>query len=164
MRPLEGPRGIAFTESFCTMKRNPMKRMIDPILTVMRSSVRGRLSLFGCVGLILLLQVVPGSAQQASSVKGAAPPIEDAAELQRHLDSFMELAREKAGFSGAVLVARGGDPVYEGAFGYSHLDAKRPNTLLLARSASPIPSRVAKLSPISNPTLKFGPVSTSPNK
>jgi CubicO group peptidase (beta-lactamase class C family) len=68
-----------------------------------------------------------------------AVPIEDDALFRKRIDEFLTTARTKAGFSGAVLVARGGEPVYEGAFGFSHLDSQAPNTL-------DTPFRVASLS------------------
>ena len=44
----------------------------------------------------------------------SAVPIEDAELFRTRIDEFLNAARTKAGFSGAVLVARGGKPVYEG--------------------------------------------------
>jgi D-alanyl-D-alanine carboxypeptidase len=68
-----------------------------------------------------------------------AVPIEDAELFRTRIDEFLNAARTNAGFSGAVLVARGGQPVYEGAFGFSHLDSQAPNTL-------DTPFRIASLS------------------
>jgi CubicO group peptidase (beta-lactamase class C family) len=68
-----------------------------------------------------------------------AVPIDDAALFCTRIDEFLNAARNKAGFSGAVLVARGGKPVYTGAFGFSHLDTRAPNTL-------DTPFRIASLS------------------
>ena len=68
-----------------------------------------------------------------------AVPIEDAELFRARIDGFLNAARSKAGFSGAVIVARGGKPLYEGAFGFSHLKSKAPNTL-------DTPFRIASLS------------------
>ena len=68
-----------------------------------------------------------------------AVPIDDAELFRACIDEFLSAARAKAGFSGAVLVARGGKPVYERAFGFSHLDSQAPNTL-------DTPFRIASLS------------------
>jgi CubicO group peptidase (beta-lactamase class C family) len=68
-----------------------------------------------------------------------AVPIEDGALFRARVDEFLSSARTKAGFSGAVIVARGGKPVYEGTFGVSHLDSKTPITL-------DTPFRIASLS------------------
>lgn len=76
--------------------------------------------------------------EQSPGMRGAVP-IEDAALFRTRIDEFLNAARIKAGFSGAVIVARGGKPVYEGAFGFSHLDSQAPNTL-------DTPFRIASLS------------------
>ncbi len=68
-----------------------------------------------------------------------AVPIDDAERFGTRIDEFLNAARIKAGFSGAVIVARGGKPVYEGAFGFSRLKLKAPNTL-------DTPFRIASLS------------------
>jgi CubicO group peptidase (beta-lactamase class C family) len=68
-----------------------------------------------------------------------AVPIEDAELFRTRIDGFLNAARTKAGFSGAVLVARGGQPVFQGAFGFSHLESTAPNTLHT-------PFRIASLS------------------
>jgi CubicO group peptidase (beta-lactamase class C family) len=68
-----------------------------------------------------------------------AVPIEDGALFRTRIDEFLNAARTMAGFSGAVLVARGGKPVYERALGFSHLESKAPNTL-------DTPFRIASLS------------------
>jgi CubicO group peptidase (beta-lactamase class C family) len=79
----------------------------------------------------------PGSGQE----QGMRPavPIDDAERFRAHIDEFMNAAHTKAGFSGAVLVARGGQPVCQGAFGFSHLESKAPNTV-------DTPFRIASLS------------------
>jgi CubicO group peptidase (beta-lactamase class C family) len=68
-----------------------------------------------------------------------AVPIDDATLFRARIDEFLNAARTKAGFSGAVIVARGGQPVYQGAFGFSHLESKAPNAL-------DTPFRIASLS------------------
>ena len=68
-----------------------------------------------------------------------AVPIDDAELFRTRIDEFLSAARIKSGFNGAVLVARGGQPVYQGAFGFSHLESKAPNTL-------DTPFRIASLS------------------
>ncbi len=65
-------------------------------------------------------------------------PLDDA-RLHDRIDEFLSAARIKAGFSGAVIVAHGGQPVYRSALGFSHLDSKAPNTV-------DTPFRVAALS------------------
>ena len=77
-----------------------------------------------------------GDGQQASR---SAVGIDDAKLFQARIDELLSAARTKAGFSGAVIVARGGKPVYQGALGFSHLDSKAPNTL-------DTPFRIAALS------------------
>jgi CubicO group peptidase (beta-lactamase class C family) len=79
--------------------------------------------------------------QQQQQKPGPHPPvpIDDATNFRGRINEFLTAARTKAGFSGAVLVARGGKPVYEGAFGFSHLESKVPNTL-------DTPFRIASLS------------------
>ena len=73
--------------------------------------------------------------------RGRGPPcrLRTPALFRTRIDEFLSAAQTKAGFGGAVLVARGGQPVYEGAFGFSHLDSKAPNTL-------DTPFRIASLS------------------
>jgi CubicO group peptidase (beta-lactamase class C family) len=68
-----------------------------------------------------------------------AVSIDDATLFRTRIDEFLTAARTKAGFSGAVVVARGGKPVYQGALGFSHLKSKAPNTL-------DTPFRIASLS------------------
>jgi CubicO group peptidase (beta-lactamase class C family) len=68
-----------------------------------------------------------------------AVPIDDPELFRTRIDEFLRAARTKAGFSGAVIVARGGQPIYEGAFGFSHLDSRAPNSL-------DTPFRIASLS------------------
>jgi CubicO group peptidase (beta-lactamase class C family) len=68
-----------------------------------------------------------------------AVPIEDAALFRTRVDEFLNAARTKAGFSGAVIVARSGQPVYQGAFGFSHLESNERNTV-------DTPFRIASLS------------------
>jgi CubicO group peptidase (beta-lactamase class C family) len=68
-----------------------------------------------------------------------AVPIDDAALFRARIDEFLKAAQTKAGFSGAVIVARGGEPIYEGTFGFSRLDSRAPNTL-------DTPFRIASLS------------------
>jgi hypothetical protein len=51
-------------------------------------------------------------------------PIDDAELFRARIDQFLSAARIKAGFNGAVLVARGEQPVYQGAFGFSRLESK----------------------------------------
>ncbi len=72
---------------------------------------------------------------------GACPavPIEDAELFRTRIDEFLTVARTRTGFSGAVIVARGGQPVYERALGFSHLQSKASNTL-------DTPFRIASLS------------------
>jgi CubicO group peptidase (beta-lactamase class C family) len=69
----------------------------------------------------------------------SAVPIEDAEQFRARIDEFLHAARTKAGFSGAIIVARGGEPIYERALGLSHLESKAPNTL-------DTPFRIASLS------------------
>jgi CubicO group peptidase (beta-lactamase class C family) len=69
----------------------------------------------------------------------SAVSIDDAARYRAAIDEFLNAARTKTGFSGAVIVARGGEPAYGNAFGISHLKSKAPNTL-------DTPFRIASLS------------------
>jgi CubicO group peptidase (beta-lactamase class C family) len=77
--------------------------------------------------------------QQQQPATRPAVPIEDATHYRARINEFLNAARTKAGFSGAVIVSRGGKPVYQGAFGFSHLESKAPNTL-------DTPFRIASLS------------------
>jgi CubicO group peptidase (beta-lactamase class C family) len=88
------------------------------------------------VGLLLIMLA---NGWFSSGEERPAVPIEDAELFRTRIDEFLTAARTTAGFSGAVLVARGGQPVYEGAFGFSHLDSQAPNTL-------DTPFRIASLS------------------
>lgn len=66
-------------------------------------------------------------------------PIGNAELFCARLDEFLHMARSRVGFSGAVLVARHGAPVYQGALGFSHLESK-------ARNSLDTPFRIASLS------------------
>jgi CubicO group peptidase (beta-lactamase class C family) len=59
----------------------------------------------------------------------SAVPIDDGALFRARIDEFLNAAHSKFGFSGAVLVARGGQPLYQGTFGFSHLESKAANTI-----------------------------------
>lgn len=74
-----------------------------------------------------------------SGDKLPAVSIDDGEAFRSAIDDFLGAAHEAYGFSGAVIVARGGEPVYEGAYGFSHLDTNAPNTL-------DTPFRIASLS------------------
>jgi CubicO group peptidase (beta-lactamase class C family) len=90
-----------------------------------------------CVVALVLVFLAGGLFE--SGADRPAVPIEDAELFRARIDEFLDAARSKTGFSGAVLVARHGQPVYEGAFGFSHLDSQAPNTL-------DTPFRIASLS------------------
>lgn len=77
-----------------------------------------------------------GAQQQAMR---SAVSIDDAASFRAAIDEFLHAAQAKAHFSGAVVVARGGKPVYQKALGVSHVESKTPNTL-------DTPFRIASLS------------------
>ena len=55
------------------------------------------------------------------------------------VNEFLQRARVETGFSGVVVVARGGEPVYQRVIGFSHLQFKIPNSL-------ETPFRIASLS------------------
>ncbi len=76
---------------------------------------------------------------QRKRVARAAVSIDNAEQFNQRVDEFLQLARVKTGFSGVVVVARGGEPVYQGAFGFSHLASRIPNSL-------DTPFRIASLS------------------
>lgn len=57
-----------------------------------------------------------------------AVPIDDRELFARRIDEFLERAQVRTGFSGVVLVARGGQPIYQGSVGYAHLASRIPNT------------------------------------
>ena len=58
-----------------------------------------------------------------------ADSIENPELFRERVDEFLQLARVKTGFSGVVVVAQGGKPVYQGTFGFSHLSSRIPNSL-----------------------------------
>lgn len=68
-----------------------------------------------------------------------AVSISDTVQFQGRADEFLELAHINAGFSGVVVVARKGRPVYQGAIGVSHLEAGTANSM-------ETPFRIASLS------------------
>jgi len=72
-------------------------------------------------------------------VMRAAVSIDNTEQFRDRVDEFLRLAQVNAGFSGIVLVAKGGEPIYEGTCGFSHLDSKTPNSL-------DTPFRIAALS------------------
>ena len=69
----------------------------------------------------------------------SAVSIDDVEPFRTRIDEFLNAAHTKAGFGGAVIVARGGHPIYQGAFGFSQLDSKPANTV-------DTPFRIASLS------------------
>lgn len=64
----------------------------------------------------------------AAERERAAPAASDA-ELRVKLDSIVTELVSGAGFSGVVLVARGGEPVFAKAYGYASHEFEVPNTL-----------------------------------
>lgn len=74
------------------------------------------------IGLIPLLATV-GSLAQKTPVLQALP------EMERKVDELVRQYQDLDIFSGVVLVAEQGVPVYHKAFGYADRDAKRKNTL-----------------------------------
>ncbi len=91
-----------------------------------------------CVAVVLIFLAFSWFESSHGETRSAVP-IDDAERFRTRIDEFLSAARSKAGFSGAVLVARGGQPIYQGAFGFSHLGSKAPNTL-------DTPFRIASLS------------------
>lgn len=81
-----------------------------------------------------------GSSRDRDSATDRSPvPIENTAVFCARIDEFLQMARSRVGFSGAVIVARNGTPIYEGAFGGSDLDSDPKNSL-------DTPFRIASLS------------------
>ena len=68
-----------------------------------------------------------------------AAAIDDVELFTQRIDEFLERAQVRTGFSGVTLVARGGETIYQGSVGYSHLASRIPNTL-------DTPFRIASLS------------------
>lgn len=68
-----------------------------------------------------------------------AIPIERSAQFTDRVNTFMNNAVTKAGFSGVVIVARDGDPLFQASYGQANLEFNIPNTL-------DTPFRVASLS------------------
>ncbi|APZ95172.1 serine hydrolase domain-containing protein [Fuerstiella marisgermanici] len=71
----------------------------------------------------------PRSQSRRERVSQPPVSIDDAKQFRERVDTFLQRARIETGFAGVVLVARAGEPVYEGTFGYSHLESKTPNSL-----------------------------------
>lgn len=69
----------------------------------------------------------------------SAVSIDDVESFRTRIDEFLTAAHTDAGFGGAVIVARGGRPIYQGAFGFSQLGSKPANTV-------DTPFRIASLS------------------
>jgi CubicO group peptidase (beta-lactamase class C family) len=90
-----------------------------------------------CVVAVVLVSLAGGFFE--SGKDRPAVPIENVELFRTRLDEFLKAARTKTGFSGAVVVARGGQPIYEGAIGFSHRESQAPNTL-------DTPFRIASLS------------------
>jgi CubicO group peptidase (beta-lactamase class C family) len=88
-------------------------------------------------------EIVANSAKQDGTEQleaaGPAVPIDNTESFRSRVDDFLKTAQIKAGFSGTVIIARGGQPIYQGAFGFSHLESKALNTL-------DTPFRIASLS------------------
>ncbi|MEO1981004.1 MAG: serine hydrolase domain-containing protein [Fuerstiella sp.] len=72
-------------------------------------------------------------------VAHTAVSIDNTEQFRKRIDEFLHLAQVNAGFSGVVMVARGGAPDYQGTFGFSHLASRIPNSL-------DTPFRIAALS------------------
>lgn len=75
----------------------------------------------------------------AQPTERRAVSIDDTELFRTRVDEFLQAAQTKAAFSGAVIVARGGEPIYQGAFGFSQLESKAANTVNT-------PFRIASLS------------------
>ena len=59
----------------------------------------------------------------------SAVSIDDIQQFKKRADQFLHRACVETGFSGVVLVARKGDPIYQGSVGYSSLESRTPNSL-----------------------------------
>ncbi|HET9453053.1 MAG TPA: serine hydrolase domain-containing protein [Gemmatimonadaceae bacterium] len=59
----------------------------------------------------------------------SAQPALDEAELFRRIESHVDSLAKADRFSGVVLLARNGKPVFERAWGFADREAKRPNTV-----------------------------------
>lgn len=81
----------------------------------------------------------PASRDRGNAGTRSAVPIDNAELFCARVDEFLQMARSRVGFSGAVIVARNGTPVYEGAFGGSDIDADPKNSV-------DTPFRIASLS------------------
>jgi hypothetical protein len=87
--------------------------------------------------LALCLPIALIGCQAEEDAKGAklkaqarpAVSIDDTEHFRSNVDSFLNAAHRKAGFSGAVIVARSGQPIYQSAIGLSQLKSKTPNTV-----------------------------------
>lgn len=89
--------------------------------------------------LMILVFSVSAMAWQRARLTRTAVSVEDTKSFKERIHEFMETAKRKTGFSGVVVVAKKGEPIYQGSFGYSHLDTKTPNTV-------DTPFRIASLS------------------
>lgn len=65
----------------------------------------------------------PSSAAEDSAKKVPLP------ELEKDLDARLKKATADNEFSGAVLIAKDGKPVWQGAYGYADRESKTPNTV-----------------------------------
>lgn len=109
---------------------------------VLRTSpTRFDLGSFAMKAAVLFLVVLIGGGAEPQGEREArtAVSIENADEFRERIDEFVERARLKTGFSGVVVVARKGEPVYQGSFGFSQLKPRTPNSL-------DTPFRIASLS------------------
>ena len=88
---------------------------------------------------LLMLINFTGDSLQKERVTRTAVSIEDTGQFGERINEFLQSARIKTGFSGVVVVARGGKPVYQGSFGFSHLESQTRNSL-------DTPFRIASLS------------------
>ena len=78
-------------------------------------------------------------AAQRQRVNRTAVSIDNPEQFRRRVDQFLDMAHSKTGFSGVVLVARGGEAVIQEARGWSRLNPRTPNRF-------DTPFRIASLS------------------
>lgn len=74
--------------------------------------------------------LIRDAAQERSQRAAATHPavsIDDPDQMRESIEEFLVVAERKTGFSGVVAVSHQGKPVYEGAFGLSHLQSLEPN-------------------------------------
>ena len=121
-------RLIASSMSLLTLRRNTMPRFVAAQLTVLA---------LACGPMLTALDAQAGPPTVREVRLPDAPPITQD-ELVRKLRSLTDSLSREDRFSGVVLLARNGTPLFTQAYGFSDREAKRRNTVATTFNVSSI--------------------------